>query len=299
LGTLAAHQIARQSADQGLFQMPSDNPPLGQRFSHVYLDRGEPTQDSARLRRRMAALVYSFRDLEELRSAVPRQLGVDVPRGGGWNQFFQECQLRDLLDLVTVAFQELVRTRSIGFEETNAQHRWVQEVRKIFAEENVHYTIDNHGGVHFQFDEEFARNRAAAIGALQNSRYANALHAFEGAMAALAKAPPDGKGAIRGVFSAAESIFKLILPNVPRLGAAELDGLAPLLQKVYADDDTAKSASAKMLSAIKDWVNGAHFYRHEPGTEEVAQPPLRLAVYIVSTGASHLRWLAELDASGE
>ena len=54
-----------------------------------------------------------------------------------------------------------------------------------------------------------------------------------------------------------------------------------------------------MLASLKDWVDAAHFYRHEPGTEEVAQPPLPLAVYLVSIGASHLRWLAELDgASG-
>jgi hypothetical protein len=31
--------------------------------------------------------------------------------------------------------------------------------------------------------------------------------------------------------------------------------------------------------------------------DEVSQPPLNLAVYLVSTGAAHLRWLAELDAS--
>jgi hypothetical protein len=30
--------------------------------------------------------------------------------------------------------------------------------------------------------------------------------------------------------------------------------------------------------------------------DEVAQPPLGLAVHIFSTGAAHLRWLAELDA---
>jgi hypothetical protein len=69
----------------------------------------------------------------------------------------------------------------------------------------------------------------------------------------------------------------------------------PLLQ--HAQDDTARRSAAKMLSSLKDWVDAAHFYRHEQGIpDEVAQPPLGLAVYIVSTGASHVRWLAELDA---
>jgi hypothetical protein len=52
-----------------------------------------------------------------------------------------------------------------------------------------------------------------------------------------------------------------------------------------------------MLNSLKDWVDAAHFYRHEQGAEEVTRPPLRLAVYIVSSGASHVRWLAELDTS--
>ncbi len=51
-----------------------------------------------------------------------------------------------------------------------------------------------------------------------------------------------------------------------------------------------------MLTSFKDWVDAAHFYRHEEGAEEVAQPPLQLAIYIVSSGTTHLRWLAELDA---
>jgi hypothetical protein len=52
-----------------------------------------------------------------------------------------------------------------------------------------------------------------------------------------------------------------------------------------------------MLNAFKEWIDTAHFYRHEPGKEDVAQPPLTLAVYVCGVGASHLRWLAELDAS--
>ena len=55
-------------------------------------------------------------------------------------------------------------------------------------------------------------------------------------------------------------------------------------------------AASKLLSAFKDWINAAHFYRHEPGHQDPAQPPLMLAVQMVSVGASFIRWLAELDA---
>jgi len=113
-------------------------------------------------------------------------------------------------------------------------------------------------------------------------------------MNALAQAPPDGKAAIRAVFSAAENLFKLITSK-DRLGAREAEDLRPIIDKLYAADATARNSASKMLASLKDWIDAAHFYRHEPGTEDVAQPPLALAVYLVGTGASHLRWLAELD----
>jgi len=46
-----------------------------------------------------------------------------------------------------------------------------------------------------------------------------------------------------------------------------------------------------------DWIEAAHFYRHEPGMEEPAQPPLELAIELVSVGAAFIRRLAGLDAS--
>jgi hypothetical protein len=279
---------------------PPDDPPRGSRFSHVYLDRGEPTGDSVRMRRRLAALIDSFRDFEGLGPFVMAEHGVDVPSaayiGYEWKKFLSDCALRDVLDLVTTGYRLLNNLRT--FHEMYPQQRWLKETRRIFAEENVHYRIDDHGGVHFHFDEEFARSREAAVQVLRLPRYTNALHAFENGMAALGETPPNGKNAIRGVFAAAESVFRLILPNAPRLGVAELDGLSALLQKIYAQDDTARRASLKLLNSLKDWVDAAHFYRHEEaGEQAVAQPPLKLTVYIVSTGASHVRWLAELDTT--
>jgi hypothetical protein len=74
----------------------SNAPPIGQRFSQVYIKRGEPTQDSERMRRRLAALMWDFPDLSEFSSAVPLSLGVDVPYGQfgfvDWPSFFSELR---------------------------------------------------------------------------------------------------------------------------------------------------------------------------------------------------------------
>jgi hypothetical protein len=277
--------------------MPENAPPRGHRFSHVYLDRGEPAQDSDRMRRRLAALVEELPDLKDnLAPVVPRELGVDVPWGPNWKEFFRECNLKDVLDAITIAHRLLLSKRASGTRQPSAPDRWLREVQRIFREENVHYDVDDQGGVHFYLDEEFARNRAATIAALQSARYANVLHSFEGGLVALSQVPPDGKGAVRATFAAVEGLFRLMFPKAPRLGATESEVIRPRLQAAHAGDNVAQSASGKLLTSFKEWIDAAHLYRHEQGKEEVAQPPLTLAVYLTSMGASHLRWLAELDA---
>lgn len=277
-----------------------DAPPIGQRFSHVYIKRGEPTQDSPRMRRRLAALIRTFSDLGDFGSVVPREIGINVPFRGffDWEAFFRDCASQDALDIVTVACRHLeAAARSSRFTGIDAPGRWCSEVQRIFQEENVHYRVDKRGGVHFRFDTEFENNRAATIASLQSARYRAALTAFEGGMAALAKAPPDGKAAIRETFAAAEGLFRLMFAKSPRLTASEAQKLEPLLQRAYATDAAATAAAGRLLSAFKDWIDAAHNYRHEPGHEDPVQPPLTLAVQMVSVGASFIRWLAELDAA--
>ncbi len=50
--------------------------PIGQRFSHVYLDRGEPVGESARMRVRMRGLVVSI-DALRTSTIVEDELGVE------------------------------------------------------------------------------------------------------------------------------------------------------------------------------------------------------------------------------
>ena len=269
----------------------TSKPPGGQRFSHVYIDRGEPTGDSPRMRHRLMSEVLEMPKhlRDSLVGMVGKELGVPWST---WGSFFKEAETRDVLDFVTLAYRCIRQAPNTG-RWTPAT--WVNSCRRIFTEENLHYCFDDSGGAHFRYDQEFDRNCAATIAALENGRYANALQAFNATMADLAEAPPNGKLAIRAVFSAVECVFRLILPKAPRLAAAELEGLTPIIQQLYERDETAKRSAAKMLNSLKDWVDAAHFYRHEGGSEEPAKPPLRFAVYIVSCGASHLRWLAEID----
>jgi hypothetical protein len=84
--------------------------------------------------------------------------------------------------------------------------------------------------------------------------------------------------------------------SVQRLDAgAARKHLLPLLDKVYSGNPAAKSAAGKMLSSYCEWIDGAHNYRHAPGTEEPAPPPVDLAIAVVASGTAFVRWLAMID----
>ncbi len=197
---------------------------------------------------------------------------------------------------MTVAYRHLVaKSRHVGDLYTA---QWLGGVERIFEEENVHYCVDPKGGVHFRFDHEFAHVTAAAMAALREPRYANFSDAFNKAMTALAEAPPDGKGAIRSTFTAIEGLVCLMFPDLRRLAAGAAGRLGPLIIEMYPGDRRAQEAAGELVASFRSWIDAAQQYRHEEGTPDiVAQPPLALAVYLVSSGASHLRWLAELDVN--
>jgi hypothetical protein len=177
----------------------------------------------------------------------------------------------------------------------SANETLIAEANRIFVEENLRYEMDPAGGAHFKVDAQFALTTNAAIAALGTPRYANAREQFELAMAALAQAEPDGKQGIRGVFNAAECVFKLIYDR-PRLAAGDVTkSLKPTVQGLLSADLTALKAANKSVEAFADWVDACHNYRHEQGVEEPLQPPLDLAVQLISVGSGFLRWLISVD----
>ena len=76
--------------------------PRGQRFSHVYVARGEPTQDSPRMRRRIASLIGA--ESERWRSTIEtaamskrhgtrsKKLGNAVPKRGDPDAVYCDCE---------------------------------------------------------------------------------------------------------------------------------------------------------------------------------------------------------------
>jgi hypothetical protein len=270
--------------------------PRASRFSTLYLRPGDPTPDSSRARHRVGALLGEpvFKhEVEQLAGYLGLELGVAIPGDGrlssAWQQYMRECSVAQFLDTVTLVYRHLFYHAS-----ADTADQWRDRVRRVFAEENLAYEIDDIGGVHPAVDREFQRNSASAIAGIESDRYDRARELFERASNHLGD-PPNYVQAWRAMFSALDAVFILMFPYA-RLTAEDIDRrLRPLVQRAYAADPTALRAAHKMLAGLRDWVDASHLYRHQPGAAEPAQPPADIAVLAISHGASFLRWLAGLD----
>jgi len=269
---------------------------MGMRFTHVYVERGEPMPDSVRMRKRLGVL-FAKLEIEKIidaAGAIEGELGVSVPRRGGYHYvevFFEQAALHDMLDSVTILSQACRRRSPPALADA-----WRDGVARILREENIGYQLDSRAGVHFLVDEDFERTRQFAIAALQKGRYSAVTKEFDAAYRALDAVPPDTKTAVRAVFESLEILFKLMCTGASRLGSSEINShLRPLVDRLHSTDAVAQRAAAKMVSSLADWVEGVHFYRHGQAVEEPAPPPLSLTLLTISTGAGFLRWLAELD----
>lgn len=287
-------------ADRRVTMTEGEKPPLGKRFSLVYLNAGQPVADSERMRRRLMSLfdkVVHVNDRGEVGKRLEYELGISVTYAGDYGfvllteKLFLRSELRDILDMIGIVWGFLSRKA----DKRPADH-WLSETRRIFQEENLGYYLDDHCAARHRVDDEFHLARAATIAVLGKSRYSAVLSYFDSAHGALDEMPPKYREAARYAFDSVEALFKLLCPRAVRLGGSELrQHLEPLIQKRYSGDPTAQSVAAKMISGFVDWIDGVHNYRHVQGEEATVEVPPELAVYILSTTAAQLRWLVDLD----
>ena len=282
--------------------MAGNETPVGQRYDLLYVDRGQPSQDSRAFRNRLSA--YISQRLDDISGhialALERELGAKVPRGShgfAIGRFLESADILHVLNAIRIVMGvAYLSDRPVGGTRAKAWHEFVE---RALREENVGYRLDPAGGVHPMVDQQFEFERGAVIGALQPSRYSAVLAEFEKAHLALEQDPPDGKAAIRQTFEAAETLFKLVCNStkVQRLGAGEIrEHLGPIVTRLYPAPPAIASAAGKMLSAASGWVDAAHPFRHGQNVETPLVVPVELAVTMMGTGASLIRWLAQIDA---
>ena len=256
--------------------------PIGRRFSLVYVPRGEPGSDSIRARNRVIAItqVWHFQTRDALAARITREIGVPMSRG------FSELRsiaLVDFLDAITVLYHALPTTSGNDF---------LEHAERIFREENLKYTCDEDGGVHYLVDAVFHAELDAGIAGLLGARYTAAKEALDRVQPSLDV--EQTREAVRATFDAVENVFKILL-GTSRLGASEIaKELRVATESAY--DGAALNSHRLLLKGFGEWTNAAHQYRHMEGDLEAAPPPMDLAVLMISQGLSWLRWLISLSA---
>lgn len=284
---------------------------IRKRFSHVYLVRGEPEKDSKKARFRLAKLAErscppakhdrygsSFDYDKNAQKQIENDLGVQFATRSttghlvkSWEWYFKKVSVTEMLDTITVVAASLHNE----YMNDDRRGRFLAEARRILKEENLAYEIDEIGGIHPLVDATFSAAMESAISGMDNPRYAASAECVNRIDGYLLQNPQEFIGAIRSVFGACENTFKLIY-GVPRLDAKTAgERIGGDQQRLYTEHPTLQAASAKTLEAFKQWVNAAHFYRHEQGVEEPNQPAPEVAILLVSQGLSFVRWLTALD----
>ena len=155
------------------------------------------------------------------------------------------------------------------------------------------YTIDEAGQIHSRVDEPFERARAEIICGLGDERYGAVRHEVEKAFDALASGERSTKAAVRAMHDALEGYVKLLPKGdkVTALGPPHVDSvIRPLIEAALANDQTAREVASQYLTGLRNWISACQPYRHAQGVSAPNDPPPPLAMTLVMTGASYLRW---------
>ena len=271
--------------------------PVGKLFSRAYAERGVPIEDNPAFRRRLGA--YTQNKLDKNHSQLSDYLDIEagfvVPKYSGtvsyyyeWNEYFSGVSLSMVLDSITLIYKCLISKR-LSLDARN----WKEFVARVLVESNIAYELDEGCGVHPLVDHEFSHNKISTLVCLADSRYQGVRKAFEDAYNHFEK--DECKQAIRSMFESLEILVRLMVECKNLSAYAVEKAIKPVVLSVYEGDEIAADTVSKMMDGFGDWVDSIHNYRHGQGKEEPVEPPQDFTVYVLSSGASYLRWLVGID----
>jgi hypothetical protein len=241
-----------------------------------------------------------FADKEaEIGRHIELELGIKLRQVGvsryyiNWEKSLKELAVSDFLDIITAAirFQPMRRKYK---DRTIVEYDLLAFTRRVFAEQSVAYQIDDMGGCHPLVDAAFAISTSGLIRNLTALELKAASEHILKAEHALLAGSYNGRQAIRSTFDAAENLAKLIFRNAIQLDKALIvSKLGPYLLAGSNAGTIERRASEKLVNALTDWVESAHFYRHASGDTEDTPPSEAYVLAFVSQGFSIIRWIAD------
>jgi hypothetical protein len=263
------------------------------RYSQLYVERGQRISDSPRARRRFSALVSGYTAYTgAIYKAFQTEVGYNFTRSvssAGIIEFFNKSELADFLDGITIVFD--IIGHGVG---ASAAANWSAFASRVFQEENLAYRVDANCVVHPFVDTEFAVNQSAALEALNEVRFGEARNDFEEAFRHLRNC--EGKAAVRMMFPAVETTAKVLFRGkMSRLTPNDVGKhILPCLRDRYAGNQPAIDAGTQLLEGMKAWIVASQPYRHGQEQEEPTEPPQDFVIAHLSAGAAYLRWMIGL-----
>ncbi len=295
--------------------MSEESKGQGNLFSEVYLqvEKGPPASDSPNFRERLYAYVaHELGEMDySLCKALHRELGQRFPFSHrsteALQEFFSGAAIEVVLDAVTIIFREfepICRARAVGDYTSHdwrpaanlEMSKWRNFVNKVFQKEHIGYFVDELGGVHPLVDEEFQRSKQATIAGLSHPDLEHVRDLYESAFEQLDQHPPGTREAVANVYSSVEALFKTLTNSNPKsnLNAqAARQKLVPGIEQKYGSDPVAVAAAKEQLESYLKWAQAAHNYRHGQQRAPI-NPPIEIAVGLISMGSSFIRWLLSL-----
>lgn len=285
------------------------NKNVGNRFSQIYKHDSKLYDASSRFRVRFFTYARKVFDNYSIAEKIQEIIGVKINFYGTHydiENFINSAPIKDILDLVTICYELLKDMKNIRNNynpeirhnrDKILQEKLISFVNQCFLEENLCYLADETGVVHFNPDEEFHCLKNTTLQGLQEKRYISVVHEFKKVYKSLDSG--HTKDAIGNLFKSIETLFRLLCKNddIKNLSSSAIAKHLPkIAEKAYqAEDKTTLSVVNQKIDEFKKWTDSAQPYRHGQATEAIDEPPLSLAILIISTGVSFLRWLAWLD----
>ncbi|MEM6409094.1 MAG: hypothetical protein AAF700_11830 [Pseudomonadota bacterium] len=270
-------------------------------FSRNYLAKDTPSADDKKMRHRIAKYLetYTHSESGDFGRFIETELGISVLSEGPYSQYvnwmrvLEKCSISDFLDIVTAVCRLRPSTTKREGRMT-VKYDFLEFAERVFREQAVAYRIDQKGGIHPFIDKSFSSTLAETLEGLEGKELFAAKAHLEKAEKALLEFDVDTRQAVRSAFDAVENLAKIIVPKSTQLNKdVAQNGLRPKLCDPEQAPKTDFHPTTKLFDGFIQWINAAHFYRHDPGQAEPTAPSKEFAVLFLSQGVSYARWLSQ------
>lgn len=261
-------------------------------FSSKHIAKGERTDDSQRLRSRLALYLRNVESYEV--SLAAQQLAQEAGAAVSHlsiGKYLLECSIAEFLDAVSHIFDGLPSRGGSYPNERRPRDEWLRFTTRAFEEEHVGYRVLPDASVTYYVDEEFEQARVSAIAELDDAQFDTALKHLKDAFEDL-KRPGSEARAIDALFKAAENVYKVISGEHT---LKKNEAQAYFTKRIVGElSQPERTGTTLMLQSFGQWIAACHQYRHADGNTTPTPPSRQFAIWAISSGLSHLRWMVSV-----